>query len=187
MTFHTSKSILTVSQFSIILLVCMGVTFFSSLPANGQENSVDYTNEEMNFAIRLPSNWQVDPESPPGMIRFLLPDRDLPIFVVSTKEIEPYLDTDTMTVQNTSLQQEIQQELDFLAYLESEIIRQNAITIGGTPGWKIEHAFGQIYTIEFITSGNEKFYKLKYQDEPLKVPERLPLVNEVIGSFQMIK
>jgi hypothetical protein len=117
----------------------------------------------------------------------MLPDRDLPIFVISTKEIEPYLDTDTMTVQNTSLQQEVQLELDVLSYLEAKIIRHNAVTVGGTPGWKIEHALGQIYTIKFVTSGNEKFYTLTYQDEPLKVPDRLPLVNEVIASFQMTK
>jgi hypothetical protein len=153
----------------------------------GQENLAIYTNEELKFAIRHPSNWQVDSESPPGMIRFMLLGRDLPIFVISTKEIEPYLDTDTMTVQNTSLQQEVRLELDVLAYLEAKIIRQNAITVGGTPGWKIEHTLGQVYTIEFITSGNEKFYTLTYQDEPLKVPERLPLVNEVVASFQMTK
>lgn len=44
---------MTASQFSIMLLVFIGVTFFSTLPANGQENLVNYTNEELNFAILL--------------------------------------------------------------------------------------------------------------------------------------
>jgi hypothetical protein len=170
-----------------LLLLTICGSFLSLASVNGQEDLVNYTNGEMNFAFQHPSNWQVDTDSPAGMIRFMLPDRDLPIFVVSTRQIEPYVDTNTMTVQNTSLQQEVQKELDFLAYLEAQVIRQNATTVGESPGWKIEHAFGHVYTIKFITIGNEKFYTLNYQDEPLKVPERLPLISKVIESFEIIK
>ena len=43
------------------------------------------------------------------------------------------------------------------------------------------------YTFEIFTIGNGKFYKLEYVEDPLEVPETLPLANKMVESFQVIK
>jgi hypothetical protein len=38
---------------------------------------------------------------------------------------------------------------------------------------------------EIYTKANGKFYLLKYIEDPLKVPESLPLANKMVESFQV--
>jgi hypothetical protein len=107
-----------------------------------------------------------------------------------------------MTLKNTSLQQHVQQKLNELQELNKpaitgiedfdvNIIRQNAVTIGGNSGWKVEFKGSMqddpFYSFTIYTIANGKIYTLTYSDDPLKVPQTLPLINKMVESFQFIK
>jgi hypothetical protein len=118
----------------------------NSSHAQSVNNFVTYTNNDMNFTIQHPSNWQVkestesphkestesphkestesphkeSTESPHGRVWFELSDRSLPIFAVDTEKVEPHFDSNTMTLKNTSLQQLVQHELDEMSSDSSE-------------------------------------------------------------------
>jgi hypothetical protein len=181
----------------------------NSSHAQSVNNFVTYTNNDMNFTIQHPSNWQVkestesphkestesphkeSTESPHGRVWFELSGRNLPIFAVDTENVEPPFDSDTMTLKNTSLQQLVQHELDEMSSDSSEfrnfdLIRQNKVTVGGNSGWKMEFAGkDSFYLFEICTIANGEIYILTYQDYPLKVPETLPLANKMVESFQL--
>jgi PsbP len=194
-------------------LVAISLTIGLISIAHGQTNSsnaqssvnfLNATNNIMKFSILVPSNWQLgeDLNGTSQRVWFNSPDRSLPIFFINTKKVEPYLDTDTMTLKNTSIQQHVQQELnnqvnksseikDFLGITDFNIIRQNAVTIGGNNGWKVESKFSwhddPFYSSRIYTIANGKMYTLEYQDDSLKVPETLPLINKMVESFKVIK
>ncbi len=42
------------------------------------------------------------------------------------------------------------------------------------------------YQFHIGTIANGKFYNLEYSEDPLKVPESLPLANKMVESFQII-
>jgi hypothetical protein len=58
-----------------------------------------------------------------------------------------------MTVQNTSLQERVQQELDVISSNPSEytLIRQNEVTVGGNTGWKIEYRTTDEYKDRYVS------------------------------------
>jgi hypothetical protein len=43
------------------------------------------------------------------------------------------------------------------------------------------------YLFEICTIAKGKIYILTYQDDPLKVPETLPLANKMVESFEFKK
>jgi hypothetical protein len=151
-------------------------------------NFLTYTNNDMNFTIQRPSNWQV--KQTDETVSFELSGRSLPIFAVSTEKVEPHLDSDTMTLKNISLQELAEHELDEMTSSEFrnfDLIKQNKITVGGNDGWKIEFAGeDSFYLFEICTIANGKIYILTYQDYPSRVPETLPLANKMVESFQII-
>ena len=182
------------------------------------ESSVNFlkatNNNTMKFSILFPSNWQLsenfeDSEILGNRVSFKPPDSNTSTFIINAKKVERYLDTDTMTLKNTSLQQHVQQELNKFQELNKtrelnkaplasaigdfdfNIIRQNAVTIGGNTGWKIELKYSwhdnPYYGFRIHTIANGKMYTLEYQDDALKVPERLPLINKMVESFQFIR
>jgi hypothetical protein len=147
-----------------------------------------YTNNGMNFSIQYPSNWmaKVDQvESFPEVDFIQGEPSGLGFLEVGIHKVEPYLDTDTMTLKNTSVQQYAQQHID--AYLSpDEIIRQNKVTVGENyPGSKIEYKQLGAYNFAIFTIANGKLYTLEYMEDPLKVPETLPLINKMVESFQV--
>jgi hypothetical protein len=148
-------------------------------------NFLNYTNNDKGFTIQYPSNWKFEEYS--TSISFRVPDREFGgIFWVEVEKVEPYLDTDTMTLKNTTLRQYVQQKLDVPYY--SNLIRENETTVGGNTGWKIEYYNQNFdYKFEINTIVNGKLYTLSYSDDPLKVPETLPLANKMVESFQFIK
>lgn len=190
--------------------MCAAV-FVSILINSSHAQSVEfktYTDNDMNFTIQYPSNWEFEysrykqPDIIDFSVVYFSGPEDGPIyFQVGMEEVEPYLATDTMTLQNTSLQQHVQKELD--GHLSSDnvkIIRQNEVTVGGNTGYKIEsstshensrptdydYGLPDSYSFVIFTLANGKFYRLSYTDEPLKVPETLPLVNKMVESFRII-
>ena len=178
----------------------------SSSHAQSSDDFQNYTNKAINFTIQHPSKWKVEEDDAKQVyftIRenkeekkvndyFSLPaDLFSSFFRVSVEKPESYLDTNTMTVQNTSLQQRVQQELDTISLNNKELIRQNQVTVGGNPGWKIEYRdtdkYKDRYVFVIYTIADGKFYVLRYVEEPLKVPETLPLANKMVESFHIKK
>jgi hypothetical protein len=155
----------------------------------------------MKFSIQHPSNWQVDDSSSQGgskffkymsgnlsFVSFNRPDRGDCIncyFAVSTDEVEPLLNTRTMKLENKSLEQYVEEIQKFDSERSYKLIRENEVTVSGNPGWKFESTDGFSYKSKIITVANGKFYILSYVEDPLKVPEMLPLVNKMVESFQI--
>jgi len=80
--------------------------------------------------------------------------------MVYTEDVEPYLDTATMTLKNTSLQQYVEQKQKRDSDQSYELIRENEVTVSGNPGWKFESTDGFSYKFQIITIANGKFYVL---------------------------
>lgn len=188
------KLIFTVNLSISICLVFMCLLINSS-DARSSGNFVSYTNYAMKFSIQYPSNWHVkeDIELPPSGVLFERPSGDdcyNCFFMVEVQKVKPYLDTDTLMLKNTSLQQYVQQtqEMDSKLYQSYKLIRQDEVTVGGNTGWKIEFNPDDFsYVFKITTFANGKFYILFYSEDKLKVPETLPLANKMVESFQIIK
>jgi hypothetical protein len=59
---------------------------------------------------------------------------------ITTLPVETYLDTDTMTLKNTTLEQHFQQEVNAIqSDYDKKLIRQNKVTVAGETGWKVEY------------------------------------------------
>lgn len=193
---------------SIPIFIVLASLLINSSYAQSSDNFKTYSNNDMKFSIQHPSNWKPEySKFEPDLINFSVvyfsaPNKDSPndYFQVGMEEVKPYLDTDTMTLKNTSLQQRVQKELDdHLSSDKEKIIRQNWVTVGGNPAYKIEYTwsckdcslndptFGlpDRYSFQIFTFANGKFYRLSYGDDPLKVPETLPLANKMVESFQV--
>jgi len=171
-------------------------------------NFKNYTSNDLKFRIEHSPKWKVE-EDDTGVwftIRenekedvkvnefFSMPAGSFDSFFrVSLEKPKSDLDTDTMTVQNTSLQERVQQELDMISSNPSEdtLIRHNEVTLAGNTGYKIEYRttdeYKDRYVSVIITLADGKFYILRYVDVPLKVPETLPLVNKMVQSFQIMR
>jgi PsbP-like protein len=185
-------------NFCVLSIIFAIVILAINQSVNAQsDNFKTYTNKEMKFSIQHPSNWQVknDTESLPERVWFELSGRSLPIFAVDTEKVEPHfethLDGDTTILKNTSLQELVEHEVEekmSSEFRNLDLIRQNKVTIGGNDGWKMEFS-GQdsYYLFEICTIAKGKIYILTYQDDPLKVPETLPLANKMVESFQFVK
>jgi hypothetical protein len=65
------KFIKVLASLSILLLLTICGSFLSLAFVNGQEDLVNYTNGEMNFAFQHPSNWQVTCDKQNLILRFV--------------------------------------------------------------------------------------------------------------------
>lgn len=172
--------------YGVSISMCVFLLGFNINLSHGQ-TSIDflnYTSNNMQFSIQYPSNWKLEEINQPPEVYIKMPgDEFTGSFDITTQKIASYLDTDTMTLKNTSLQQIVQQKLSVPYY--SNLIRENEIDIGGNAGWKIEYYnLNSDYKFEINTIDNGKLYTLSYSDDPLKVPETLPLVNKMVKSFR---
>ena len=200
-TRHDISFCLTVS-----LLIIIAITFtlsgYSGLKASYAQSATSsnfklYQNLPIGFSIQYPSEWQVeeDTSADEKKLTFLTAD-SFPIFTVRVKAAEQYLDTNTMTLKNQTLEQAVQDHLNLISqpnpWGEFNIIRQNEVTVGGQKGWKVESSVGTkakqfLYLFEILTIANGKLYTLDYNEHPLNVPETLPIVNKMVESFQFIR
>jgi hypothetical protein len=200
-------TMVTLANIAISMIV--GLVLMQYVYAQSADKFETYTNNDLKFTIEHPSNWKVeDGDDNPTGASFKIRENEkedvkvneffsLPagffdsFFSVSVEEPKSDLDTDTMTVQNTSLQERVQGELDLISSNPSEytLIRQNEVTIGGNTGWKIEYRTTDEYKDRYVsvifTLAEGKFYILRYVDVPLKVPETLQLVNIMVESFKV--
>lgn len=181
------------TNYFILSIVFAIVVLAVNQTVNAQsDNFKPYTNKEMKFSIQYPSNWQVEEkEEYPNSVTFQIPDRayNASFFMVSVGEPEPQLDTGTMTLKNNTLEQEVKKGIDTdISILKSKVLKQNKVIVGGNTGIKtelIDHFSG--YKFYITTIANGKIYQLSYIENPLKLPETLPLANKMVESFQIKK
>jgi hypothetical protein len=174
---------------AIILAIALGVITYVGIQvinvAFGQTKETDfitYENPTLGFTLQHPSNWE--PDESEDMIWFLIEDEKPPIFVVSIGNITQYLDTDTLTLKNKTLLQDIQEKEDAYRYVgDYKHLRQNDITVAGNTGIKLEYVWGSYYNFDIETIMNGKLYNLHYSDNPSDVPETVKLANKVVESF----
>ena len=176
----------------------------NSSHAQSSDNFETYTDNELRFTIQHPSNWKPSDSANPDSVYFTIrynPEDNLEIgdltikarsyFGVSVENPEPHLDTDTLTLQNQSLEQYVQGTIDVMPLNSQTLIRQNQVTVGGNVGVKIEYTSNENsrdqYGFQILTIANGKLYTLSYEDKPLKVPETLPLVNKMVESFRVME
>lgn len=177
--------LVSISICSVFVSILINSSYAQSL-----DNFKTYTNKEMKFSIQYPSNWQVEEkEEYPNSVTFQIPDRASSFFMVSVGEPETHLDTDTKTLKNNTLEQEVKKGIDTdISILKSKLLKQNKVIVGGNTGIKtelIDHFSG--YKFYITTIANGKIYQLSYIENPTKVPETLPLANKMVESFQVIK
>jgi PsbP len=162
-----------------ICLIFVSLLINSSY-AQSMDNFKTYTNKEMKFSIQYPSNWQVEEkEEYPNSVTFQIPDRayNASFFMVSVGELEPH----------NTLEQEVKKGIDAdISIFKSKLLKQNKVIVGGNTGIKTElmdHFSG--YKFYITTIANGKIYQLSYIENPLKLPETLPLANKMVESFQI--
>ncbi len=183
---------------NILTLVSLCVLGFWSLQQVYAQTFVTYRHPHLGFIIDYPTDWGVGYASAAGEYRIIFGplDRNMSVFHVLVGKVPSYLDTDTMTVKNKTVEQVAHEEMINMSkpnpYLDSKVIRQNQFTIDGNAGWKMEMFVGPeanpfYYVSQFLTIANGKIYHLEYNEKPLKVPETLPLVNKMVESFHIIR
>jgi len=162
-----------------ICLIFVSLLINSSY-AQSMDNFKTYTNKKMKFSIQYPSNWQVEEkEEYPNSVTFQIPDRayNASFFMVSVGELEPH----------NTLEQEVKKGIDAdISIFKSKLLKQNKVIVGGNTGIKTElmdHFSG--YKFYITTIANGKIYQLSYIENPLKLPETLPLANKMVESFQI--
>lgn len=193
--------------FGISIPICIVFVSFLTIPSHGQP-SVDfktYTNNDLKFSIEHPSNWKPeeshheDHDSVYFQIRKnpedkteisdIFPSITSSYFRVQVQKLKPHLDTDTMTLQNMSIEEIAKNFIDFMPDNSQTLIRQDYVTVGGNDGLKVEYmdtsSTLERYAFQIFTNANGNSYTLRYQDKPLKVPATLPLVNKMVESFQV--
>jgi hypothetical protein len=126
--------------YTISISICAVFLSFLIISSHAQSSKfLTYTDNDRKFTIHYPSNWQIE-DDPEGVL-FRIPDRDESVlgsfFLVIVEGHEPYLDSDTMTLKNTSLQQRVQRSLN-TALSTHNLLRQNEVTVGGNIGIKTE-------------------------------------------------
>ena len=174
------------SKWTMITLasIAIGLTIFTAWQiAYGQPVQFKtYTNNDLKFSIQYPSNWEVkEKEEYPNSVTFQIPDRayNSSFFMVSVGEPE----------QNNTLEQEVKKGIDTdISIFKSKLLKQNKVIVGGNTGIKtelIDHFSG--YKFYITTIANGKIYQLSYIENPVKVPETLPLANKMVESFKVIK
>jgi PsbP len=169
----------------------------NSSNAQTSDNFLNYKNNDNGFTIQYPAEWKVketgfDPSLNDVVVQFMAPDySDLTVHV---NDVSQYLDTDTMTLKNTTLAQHVQNEVSILSNLALEPnwiykpIRSHEFPLAGKQGWKLEHILGylnQKYQMRVYTIANDKVYELSYIASPSSVPKTFPLANKMVESFQL--
>lgn len=101
-------------------------------------------------------------------VMFSSPDSVLPQFSIKVRDVGRYLDTETLTVKNKTLDEVVEEYMTNVS--ESRLftpIRQNQILVGGNPGWKFEATTSltpggemKAYLFEVLTIANGRVFPL---------------------------
>jgi hypothetical protein len=120
---------------------------------------------------------------------------------LAPQNIGSCLDTNTLQVNGATLEYHVAAEkneinslsipkgkLDFLL----ENLKYYQTTIDGNPAWIIEEYMSYmsgrqgLYNIETYVMKDNILYTLKFFSDPLKVPETLPMAQQIIDSFRIV-
>ncbi len=181
-----------ITIYGVYIAICFVFVSFlmDSSHAQSADNFLNYTNNDLKFTIQHPSNWLVveDEKSSHERVWFKVSNRIMPIFVVQIHKVEPYNDTDMMSLKNT-LQQYVQERQDLLSSLDIDYnpVRQNNVTVGGNFGLKVEFTVGNFFTSDIFTIANGKLFELSYHDDPQSLSQNVKLAEKMVDSFQVIK
>lgn len=188
---------------SVSLLFIFIISIFIISQAYAQSPNVNnfttYQNPNLGFSIKYPSEWIVHENSTgqDDIVRFTETSESiLSIFTFHVRDLDQYLDTDTMTLKSKTLEQIVNEQLSQISKphplgLETRLIRQNPFKFGNNSGWKIELFIGPqnepyYYVYEVLTIANGKLYSLEYNERSLNVPQTLPIVNKIVESFHIL-
>ena|GEM_PF-2467746 len=119
---------------------------------------------------------------------------------VEADNVSKYLDTNTLTVKSRTahdyaLDQILGRRTQY-AGAAGDYIRDMPVTVGAThiPGWRVDSMYpgepgynNSEYEISTYVVANSKEYVFIYGDNPLKVPETLPIMQAILNSFQVLK
>jgi hypothetical protein len=201
-----------ISFASVAITLTIGLLLINFAHGQNQTNdSKTYASNEndLNFTIQYPADWKVktlggfisddisgisfkaNRERDNGL--GALDDGSLKVIISNVKS---YLDTNTMTLKNRTLIEKVNEFKDGMQYgtdllYNAELIRENKTAVAGNDAIKMEYKMeeksnnNEHYGFWILTIANGKEYVLAYQDEPLKVPETLPLVNKMVESFKV--
>src|ERR671919_1745480 len=199
---------MNINFYVLSIIFAIGTLTINQTAEGESDNFKTYTSNDLQFTIHHPSKWKVEeyPEDNPTEVYFTIRENKdmmnneyLPEsfydsdFTISVEEPKSDLNTETMTIVNETLTERIQEELNKYTDSKSELIRQNAVTVNGNDGWKIESRYSDTslnydrYNSKIIINANRKFYILQYTDVPLKVPETLPLINRMVSLFKSVQ
>jgi len=189
--------------YGISIPICLVfVTFLiNSSHAQSSDDFREYTNNDLRFTIDHPSEWKVEeyPKDNPTEVYFTIRENNEDVMNNESLPASLFDSRFTISVEEpiknktgkSTFTKRVQVELDKFSPPEYKLIRQNPFTVGGNDGWKIEfrHTAPDLnydrHIFEILTYVNGKSYVLQYIEDPLKVPETLPLANKMVESFQI--
>jgi hypothetical protein len=185
------KSILTGV---VILAIITGIGLINQ-GALAQVQQQVYKDPQGKFTIQYPSTWEVAPRdslfpyygNATAITLKPTSEGNDPLshsyFTITRTDIEKFLNKTTLQVKPKSLDQIVSENTP--SSTVSEILKNNATTIGGLPARQIQYLthgieFGMVaYVIK-----NDKLYSLRFSTPELKVPETLPAAQNMLKSFQ---
>lgn len=144
--------------YSITISICLVFVSFliNSYHAQSSDEFKTYTNNDLKISIEHPSNCKPEEshhedsdsvyfqirKNPEDKTEFsdIFPSITRSYFQVKIEKLKPHLDTDTMTLQNRSIEEHAQRLIDFMPENSQTLIRQNYVTVGGNhEGIKVEY------------------------------------------------
>jgi hypothetical protein len=190
------KSILT----AVGILAIITVTGLINQGASAQvQQQQVYKDPQGKFTIQYPSSWEVAPR-----------DSSFPyygtataiafkptyegndplshsLFNITPTDIEKSLDKTTLDQVASDFIEFLKTPSSVLGDLKVEVLKNNATTIGGLPARQIQYLAHSIGTFEMqaYVIKNDKLYSLRFSTPEFKVPETLPVAQNMLKSFQL--
>jgi len=135
--------------FAILLSLIAFFVFSHAYAQTPTDNFTTYQNPNLGFSIHYPKDWQVGSNKIENevLVSFTSTDNNIPIFYVRVSDVGSYLDTNTMTLRNKTVEQIVQDQISKFSKpnslgVESKLIRQNPFNFASYSGWKVELFLG---------------------------------------------
>jgi hypothetical protein len=172
---------------------------FTNITPNQTSGKSKFTNSEYGFEFEFPSNWEVLSPYSSGLnmegipvqvasVRSTVDDGIHDLVTISVLKPSRYLDTDAMQVRTSNLspQEHAKIVTDLLPEYGFKVIRENPVTVGGLPAYRIEYMTYNYDTEVFVVKQDGTMYKLEFGTPPLRAPESLPIFNQMVDSFKFV-
>lgn len=168
------------------------------------QDAVLQTFESAEFKVEYPAIWEIAPKNstypyygsdtiivfkPVGEINPL----NITYLSITPLRVGISIDNTALTVSRDSLDKIVEAEIAFLqdpssfyGDLNVEILNNTSTTVDGLPAKELTyliHGLGT-FDMETIVIHEGKQYQLHFTTPELKVPETLPVVQQIIKSFQ---